>query len=79
MDTSAILSTRYRSHSINWFVIMFKFQTWLDLVGLASPCRCCTAIPPKLVVLIHAMKRDEGSHGLGTIRRLAEAKTMVVR
>jgi hypothetical protein len=36
------------------------------------------AVRPKMVVPVHGVKWDEESHGFGTVRRLADAETMVI-
>jgi ribonuclease J len=54
---------------------------YIHASGHASPADLrafAAAIRPKVTVPVHGVKWDEGSHGFGTIRRLADAEPMVV-
>ena len=66
---------------LEWFRTGGAAIAYIHTSGHASAADLrafAAAIRPKLTVPVHGVKWDEEAHGFGTIRRLADAETLVV-
>jgi ribonuclease J len=75
------LSGSYHSEALEWCRAAGAEIAYIHTSGHASPADLrafAAAIRPKMVVPVHGVKWDEESHGFGTVRRRADAETMVV-
>ena len=75
------LNDPYASEPLEWCRSAGAEISYIHTSGHASPADLrafANALRPKVVVPVHGVKWDEGSHGFGVVRRLADAETMAV-
>jgi ribonuclease J len=75
------LSEPYHSEPLEWCGGAGAEIAYIHTSGHASAADLrafATAVRPTMVVPVHGVRWDEEAHGFGTIRRLADAETMVI-
>jgi ribonuclease J len=75
------LADPYQLEALEWCRAAGTEIAYIHTSGHAAPDDLrafAAAARPKMVVPVHGVKWDEESHGFGTVRRLADAETMVI-
>jgi ribonuclease J len=75
------LADPYQSEALGWCQAAGAEIAYIHTSGHAAPDDLrafAAAVRPKIVVPVHGVNWDEESHGFGTVRRLADAETMVI-
>jgi ribonuclease J len=78
---SGYLSDPHQAEVLEWFRTSGAEIAYIHTSGHASPADLrafAAAVRPKMVVPVHGVKWDEEARGFGTIRRLADAETLVI-
>ena len=78
---SGYLSDPCHAEPLEWCRAAGAEVAYIHTSGHASPDDLrafALAVRPKMVVPVHGVKWDEEAHGFGTIRRLADAETLVI-
>jgi ribonuclease J len=75
------LSEPYHSEALEWCRAAGAEIAYIHTSGHASPADLrafAASVRPKIVVPVHGVKWDEGSHGFGVVCRLADAETLTI-